>query len=704
MSSTLPSVPVALQEEASRFRSKQLGTRGAAASSSSSSGFLPHRSSRPQTSNAGGPAEGLVQYGVRYTVPPLTLLALEAIVSNFHLKPSLEGVPERFANAIAAKLPSSLDIRLTGPSVSEEMYWRRVCLEERGYNKEEVNAHGGSWKRMALELYLAELLELFGLYVDLPPAYDDEFCRPPLDSSNPQFMACYPKVQPLREDGKPRRERVSQNSLTEPGSDNAIINSGESGWPHLERLKDLSREAVRLFGKSFAWNALSEADKAPLLAALPPGLAPKQGGEEGGAGAGAPGAPVSNKDLYLLPFAVAAERLKAEEDAQAQRQDDIGDVSVEVNGCGGSGKVLREFLTPSGMDYFKQKGRWPIGRRGNSVLHVRSKELQVLLDRVAAAGNAVQWLELEQLPSHLDLELLFSRLPKLASLKVTYGLRHLGMRFDRALFGMRLRDAESLSRCLIGTSTLHTLCLPSNMIDDNTLLTFLPGLLENKSIQHLDLSHNAITSTGLQQLCKKLKQAVALPGSLSGSSSAGVCPLRVLNLSDNKIDERGGRYLARTFKSHGESLRLRELHLRLNELGDDGGRAIADGLRESSTGLRASLKVIDVSANRRVIAVAVAVGAGGRCLPLLRLCLFIAFLLFALLHSSLQSWPFLRRRLCVLLVSPFVQGHIGRFERECLERDRRPLLAQGAAEQPQQLHLQAGREGELGDRGARARH
>jgi Leucine Rich repeat len=538
----------------------------------------------------------MVQYGTRMVVPPLTLLALEAIVSNFHLKPTLEGMPERFANAVAAKLSPSLDIRLTGPSVSEEMYWRRVCLEERGYNKEEVKAHGGSWKRMALELYLAELLELFGLYVDLPPAYDDDFCRPPLDSTNPHFMTCYPKVQPMREDGKPRRERVSQNSISEPGSDSGIMNSAESGWPHLERLKELSRENMRLFGKNFAWSSLSETDKAPFLAALPPGLAPKPAGDENSAAGGA-GGPVSNKDLYLLPFAVAAERLKAEEDAQAQKQDDIGDCAVDVNGSGGGGKVLKEFLPPSGLDYFKSKGRWPIGRRGNSVIHVRSKELQVLLDRVAAAGNAVQWLELEQLPSHLDLELLFSRLPKLATLKVTYGLRHLGMRFDRSLFGMRLRDAESLSRCLLGTNTLHTLCLPSNMIDDNALLTFLPGLLENNSIQHLDLSHNAITSTGLQQLCKKLKQAIPLPGSLSGSSSAGVCPLRVLNLSDNKIDERGGRYLARTFKANGESLRLRELHLRLNELGDDGGRAVADGLRESSTGLRASLKVIDLSAN-----------------------------------------------------------------------------------------------------------
>jgi len=64
-----------------------------------------------------------------------------------------------------------------------------------------------------------------------------------------------------------------------------------------------------------------------------------------------------------------------------------------------------------------------------------------------------------------------------------------------------------------------------------------------------------------------------------------------LDLSDNKIDERGGRHLARALKGNEC---LVELRLRLNELGDEGGRALLEGGVRGCPGLA----TLDLCANK----------------------------------------------------------------------------------------------------------
>jgi len=185
-----------------------------------------------------------------------------------------------------------------------------------------------------------------------------------------------------------------------------------------------------------------------------------------------------------------------EQEAAAQRIDDAGDVSVaqfgsstlptssssggSSSGSGGVG-VLREFVLPEALEAFKRTGRWPASR-GDSLLAVRAAELDTLLGRVSCARQGVFRLALDQLPSHLDLEQVLARLPNLASLRLTYGMRHLGMRFDRALFGMRLSDADALARSVRVSDTLSELALPCNMIDDNLLMVLMTGLLESRTI------------------------------------------------------------------------------------------------------------------------------------------------------------------------------------------------------------------------------
>jgi hypothetical protein len=335
-------------------------------------------------------------------VPPLTSLALEALVKGFHDNPSLAGIPAKFSTAIASKLPLDLAVTTTAPNVEDEVYWRRVCLEHKGWTRCEVAEHGGSWKQLFLERHLTEVLENFGLYAELPSAYDDEFCRPAIDSTHTRWTTNYPKAKPLRADARPTKERFSANTLmvNDVANDSVLAASSESGWPHLEHLKQTARVNFSAYRKHFAW---SNVDKSAF----------KHEAETSGDPAlKAVASPAAVNPLYL-PFSMAAEHMRAEAEALSLQRDDHIDATA-------TGDQLREFLLPEDVETFKKFGRWPRERQP-SVLALRQEELNLLLDQVQASEDFVFNLALEQLPSHIDLELLFSRLPNLTLLQLTYG-------------------------------------------------------------------------------------------------------------------------------------------------------------------------------------------------------------------------------------------------------------------------------------------
>lgn len=255
---------------------------------------------------------------------------------------------------------------------------------------------------------------------------------------------------------------------------------------------------------------------------------------------------------------------------------------------------LREFVPPDALAEWRRTGLWPpqeeaaaagggtdgggTAGRGESILVIRARELQLVLDRLSACEDHVFSLALSQLPSHMDLELICSRLPNLTALSLTYGMHRIGMRYDRGLFGMRPADAESLARSITITDSLTSLALPSNGIDDALLLLLMTGLLANQTLTHLDLSHNAITSAGVQLVAKLLR---------------GPCVLASLSLADNRADERAGRFLGKALRGN---LSLTELNLRLNGLGDAGAAALLECLAEPNAG-GCALTTLNLSSN-----------------------------------------------------------------------------------------------------------
>lgn len=194
---------------------------------------------------------------------------------------------------------------------------------------------------------------------------------------------------------------------------------------------------------------------------------------------------------------------------------------------------------------------------------VRSED-ELAID-VKSSRDYIFSLTIKQMLSHPDLHILFDHLHNLTNLTLTYGVKRLRLRYNRALFGMKLSDAESLSSCLRTTSVLCHLGLPCNAIDDDLLEVLVSGLKENETITHLDLSHNKITDVGVQILSEVLSKDSIIT---------------TLNLSNNHIQKDGGRMIGHIL---GENRTMTVLNLSLNRLGDVGASALfkAIGLNDS---------------------------------------------------------------------------------------------------------------------------
>lgn len=221
-----------------------------------------------------------------------------------------------------------------------------------------------------------------------------------------------------------------------------------------------------------------------------------------------------------------------------------------------------------------------VNELGNSIesqnTYDSNNNLMELLLLVQSTSDVTKTLHYKQLPSHLDIAEVISKLPNLEKIDVKYEYKNIGMDYDRLIFGMKVSDATYLAQALPMCRNLLTLKLSENLIDDDILRIVMTGVINNNSITYLDLSHNQIGNHGARYISKIL----------DGDSSI----LEHLDLSNNKISSEGGKYLARSIRSGGK---LRRLNLRLNKLGDDGCSLIIEGLLDNPY-----LEYLNISANK----------------------------------------------------------------------------------------------------------
>eukprot|EP00884_Botryococcus_braunii_P003924 jgi/Botrbrau1/13532/Bobra.0347s0016.1 len=112
---------------------------------------------------------------------------------------------------------------------------------------------------------------------------------------------------------------------------------------------------------------------------------------------------------------------------------------------------------------------------------------------LAFSRRWVHSLQLQQLPAHLDLGVLFYFLySTLASLTLSYGMMNVELNYEQSLFGMRTADCRSLARSLATCEALVHLDLRGNLLDDDKLRQLVTGLSYNSTVTHLDLRHNKV--------------------------------------------------------------------------------------------------------------------------------------------------------------------------------------------------------------------
>lgn len=192
-------------------------------------------------------------------------------------------------------------------------------------------------------------------------------------------------------------------------------------------------------------------------------------------------------------------------------------------------------------------------------------DIEALDSLIGACMDYIFTIKFTQLPSHVDLFEVCKDLPNFMKLDATYGVKSIGMNYERLLFGMKISDATALAKIFDETKYLTTVILSGNLIDDDLLRMLMTGLIKNDTITHLDVSHNKITNHGARLLSK-----------LMGENSV----LTTLNLADNQVHAEGGRYLARGLRENDSLL---QLNLRLNRLTDEGCSLLLEGLRDNVT-------------------------------------------------------------------------------------------------------------------------
>ena len=116
--------------------------------------------------------------------------------------------------------------------------------------------------------------------------------------------------------------------------------------------------------------------------------------------------------------------------------------------------------------------------------HKAEGSIDELKKELEAARYEVFSLRINQLLSHLDMGIVFRYLPNLCQLCLTYGAKHVGLEYERPLFGMKMSDAKIFSECLRSTQSLTFLSLPGNLIDDDLISILIKGLMLNKTISN----------------------------------------------------------------------------------------------------------------------------------------------------------------------------------------------------------------------------
>jgi hypothetical protein len=178
------------------------------------------------------------------------------------------------------------------------------------------------------------------------------------------------------------------------------------------------------------------------------------------------------------------------------------------------------------------------------------------------------------------------------------------------LGGMQISDAQSLARALNALPHLCSLSLTNSQIDDHVLFAFFEELQSSHttrsgclrdSLIELDLSFNKIHKDGFHQIIQYFFPSSFFEEQDNDDDSNhqqqesvedddhNCATLVTYKVAGNSIGIEGARILGRTLETNTS---LQQLDVRLNDLKDEGGQLILDGLHHNRT-----LKILNMACN-----------------------------------------------------------------------------------------------------------
>ncbi|ORX67365.1 RNI-like protein [Anaeromyces robustus] len=202
------------------------------------------------------------------------------------------------------------------------------------------------------------------------------------------------------------------------------------------------------------------------------------------------------------------------------------------------------------------------------------------LDKLELMSDYVKNLKIEQLhiteglelkktdplPDHTNIKLILSKLKNVEELSLYYGVKNCGLNFEWKYYGMTINDCINLHDALKNNNTLQSLTITSSQIDDNRMKLLCEVLLDNRVLNHLDLSHNSISDEGALALSKVLTKKTV--------------NINYLSLFNNNINAKGAHYIGKALCTNNK---LKTFILGLNPIMDEGGIDIIKGIYKNET-------------------------------------------------------------------------------------------------------------------------
>lgn len=105
---------------------------------------------------------------------------------------------------------------------------------------------------------------------------------------------------------------------------------------------------------------------------------------------------------------------------------------------------------------------------------------------------------------HINFEPILKRLENIKELDIIYGMNDVGDNFEFRLFKISRDDCRNLGRGVLLLKHIKVLRLHRSYLQDEQVQALMQGLIKNKTIEELDLSHCVIGDHGALCIAKVL--------------------------------------------------------------------------------------------------------------------------------------------------------------------------------------------------------